>query len=303
MEHKFYSQCGLLVVSEDFGERLFKVEQRKGKRKAVPADFIGGTQKFIMVCFEHNLIITPTCLFTLDGKKVEEGDFACVKTVCYQSTLLLIFLNSPTDQKVEKVWLWDKKRIIWRQNSERLIYTDKYIAVFQKGNWKISNTKGQPIGIEHTLSSAIQIKGDLLISDEVGRHDVYSLKTGMAIMCNQQLLRVSERCDFAIGLSMQRTASLWYEGHFVTIDNVAFIDIIDEAELFFIKYQNYTHYSIFRYAATLSVLSENPEFTSVEFVSYDKKNKQLAVSTDSGIMFYNVGYDETSGHAQIKLAK
>lgn len=301
MEHKFYSQCGLLVLNDESGERLFKIEQRKGKRKAVSVDFIGGAQKFITICPEHNLIITPNGLFTLTGDVAETGDFACVKTVSYRSTLLLIFQNSSADASVEKVWLWDKKGIIWRQTPEKLIFTDKYIAVFQKGFWKIYNTKGQPISVERPLSSAIQIKGDLLISDEVGCHDVYSLKTGMAIICNQQLLKVSARRDFAIGVNLQRTATLWCDGNSMTIDNVAFVDIIDDAELFFIKYQNFTHYSVFRYAASLSALSENLEFTSVEFIAYDKESKQLAVATDNGILFFEVKNENVGGNTRIKF--
>ena len=301
MKHKFYSQCGLLILNDGYGERLFKVGQHKGKRKAVPVDFIGGAQKFITVCQEHNLVITPTGLFTLKGETVEEGDFAAVKTVCYRNTLLLIFQNSSTDERVEKVWLWNKNRVVWRQNPEKLIYTDKYIAVFLKGFWKIYNTKGRPIGIERALSSPIQIKGDLLISDAVGCHDLYSLKTGVAVMCNQQLLNVSARRDFAIGVNLQRTATLWCDGISMTIDNVAFADIIDEAELFFIKYQNFTHYTVFRYAASLSALSENLEFTAVEFISYDEKGKQLVVATDKDILFFKTENENIGGNIRIKF--
>ena len=287
MEHKFYSHCNLLVVSEDAGERLFKIERRKNKRKPVPVDFINGVQKFIKVYCEYNLIVTPTVLFTLNGEIVSEGYFACAETMVCQGVLLLVLRNSPGGS-ADKALLWDGVRVIWQQTASAFVYTDKYIAVFQKEHWQVYDFKGLPIKMERKLSYAIQIKGDLLISDAVGCHDVYSLKTGELIMGNQMLVRASEYRDFAIGVNLQNTATLWYAGKFMTFDNVAFVDIIDEIELFYIKYKNFTYYSVFGYAGSMFELSRDLEFTAVDFISYDKDKKQLAIVCEDNIAFYKV---------------
>lgn len=287
MIHKFYQKCSLVVIKDDSGERLFKTERYKNKDKLVAAEFIKGAQKFIKVYDEHNLIITPDGLYTLNGDLIECGCFAYVETKQYGNTLLLIFKHSYTDERIDKVYLWDKKQIVWRCTPKKILYTDKYIAVYHE-TWGIYDTAGNRLLFNGKLSSEIRICGDLIISDMVGCHDVYSLKTGETIMQNQQIVKASTTQDFAIGLNLQRVATLWYEGKILKLDEVVLVDIIDEIEMFCIKHQNFGDVTVFKYCALFSALNENLMFTSVKMISFDKDDKQLMVNLGHSVLFYKV---------------
>lgn len=287
MIHKFYQKCSLVVIKDDSGERLFKTERYKNKDKLVASEFIKGAQKFIKVYDEHNLIVTPDGLFTFNGDLIEGGCFAYVETKQYSNTLLLIFKHSYTDERIDKVYLWDKKQIIWRCAPKKILHTDKYIAVYHE-TWGIYDTAGNRLPYNWKLSSEIRIYGDLIISDMVGCHDVYSLKTGETIMQNQQIVKASTTQDFAIGLNLQRVATLWYEGKILKLDEVVLVDIIDEIEMFCIKHQNFGDLTVFKYCALFSALNENLMFTSVKMISFDKDAKQLMVNLGHSVLFYKV---------------
>lgn len=287
MTHKFYQKSSLVVIKDDSGERLFKSERYKNKDKLVASEFIKGAQKFIKVYDEHNLIITPDGLYTLNGDLIECGCFAYVETKQYGNTLLLIFKHSYTDERIDMVYLWDKKQIVWRCAPKKILYTDKYIAVYHE-TWGVYDTAGNRLLFNGKLSSEIRICGDLIISDMVGCHDVYSLKTGETIMQNQQIVKASTTQDFAIGLNLQRVATLWYEGKILKLDEVVLVDIIDEIEMFCIKHQNFGDVTVFKYCALFSALNENLMFTSVKMISFDKDAKQLMINLGHSVLFYKV---------------
>ena len=290
MTHKFYQECSLVVVKDDSGERLFRTERQNDKCKLIAAEFIQGAQKFITICSEYNLIITPNGLFTLKGDLIERGYFAHVEIKQYKNTALLIFKHSSNEERIDKICLWDKEHIIWQCSPQKLVYTDKYIAVYHQV-WGIYDTLGNRILTDKELSSEIRIIGDFLISDMVGCHDVYSLEIGKVIMQNQQLIHVSSRKSFVIGLNLQCVATLWYDGEILQLGQVTLIGIIDELDMFYIKHQNFGYINVFWYCASYSDLSKNLWFTSVKMISFDKDTEQLMVDLGNKVYFYKADAD------------
>lgn len=280
MKHKFYPECSLFVVKDDTGERLLKLECQENKFRPVSVDFIIDAQKFIKVYSEYNLIVTPTKLFTLDGKLIEQGNFPQIQTVSCTNAILLIILGASANI-VNEVLLWNGKKVIWRCVPQDLLYTDKYIGVYQGKYWKVYDTNGKLLTPDYKPTSSIRIEGDMLISDMLGYHDVYSLKDKKMVLQNQQLVKVSSWENFAIGINMQRVANIWCKGEYVNLKNVEFIELLDEAGIFYIRHNHQKGYDV-----CLFTNPDRPFIKNAEIVSFDEISRNFIIVKDGIIREY-----------------
>lgn len=279
MKHRFYPDFSLLVVKDNSGERLFKLEWQGDKFKPVNADFISGAKKFIKVYSDYNLIITPEYLFTLNGQIIEQGDFTQVKSVEYPDTLLLVVQSS--QEQVNEVLLWNGKEIIWRRTPRIFIHTTKYIGVHLGEFWEIFDHHGKLLNKNFQPASAVRIEGDLLIRDMLGYHDVYSLDYEELVLQNRQLVRASAFDNFAVGVNMQRSADIWYNGKHFNMEKVEFVELLDEAGIFYVQQQNQEGYDVY-----LCKYPDKAFIKNAEIVSFDELSHNVIIVKDGIIKQY-----------------
>lgn len=275
MTYRFFPTCNLLILKDDAGERLFKLERQY---KLVETDFIKGTQRFIQVYPDYNLIITPHCLYTLHGKQIEEGDFSFIKTEPYHNFLLLFQQNSYNQAQIDCILLWDGKRVVWHKLPQNVVFADKYIAIMQDNCWQIYTSEGKYIGQKIQNNFPIRIYGDILVSDTIGCHNVYHIPEGKLIMQNQQLVKVASTGCFAIGVNLQCNASVWHKDKIISFGNIEFAEVIDKARIFYIKPAFQKGYDAYLYD-----FPEKPFIKNADFILFDENNNNLLI-VKKGVM-------------------
>jgi len=278
MTYKFFPACSLLVLKDDAGEQLFKLEQQS---KLVKANFIKGGQRFIQVYPEYNLIITPHCLYTLQGKLIEEGDFSFVRAEEYHSFLVLFQQNPYQQSQIDSVWLWNGKEVVWHKPLQNIIFSEKYIALLQDCCWLIYTSKGKYTGRKIQTNFPIRIYGDMLVSDAVGCHNVYRIPEGKLIMQKQQLVKIASNGDFAIGVNLQCEAFVWHNGKTYSFNNVEFAEVIDKARIFYTKPAFQKGYDAYLYD-----FPDKPFVKNADLILFDKNNHNLLIVKDEIIRSY-----------------
>ncbi|MBQ8482124.1 MAG: hypothetical protein IJ532_06285 [Alphaproteobacteria bacterium] len=285
MKHKSYSN-GLIVISDERGDRLLKIESADERKQLGAVDFLPTPQKFIKIYPEHNLIITPDNLYTLQGNSVISGNFELSDITVFSRNLLIC---SKINGEKKRVLIWNGADITRDTTVVKLLRNDKYIAALHD-NWNIFDIEGKHILTIGSSAPDIRLGNDCVVIDEVGNHTVYSLKTGRCIMHNQQIVKISSWCDFAIGVDLQRKATIYCEGNISHFFEVSYIELADEAQLFYVRYGKSDSYVVYDYH-TLKILAED-----VNLISYDEEDDTLLIASPPEFCKYKVStYDTMFG--------
>ncbi|MBR1601694.1 MAG: hypothetical protein IJ677_09005 [Alphaproteobacteria bacterium] len=257
---------------------MFKIECTDNKRKLCAVDFLPTSQKFIKIYPEHNLIVTPDSLYTLQGELIlcENIDLA---DIIYFPHNLLICAKSQ-HEKI-RILMWNGKEITHDIMVEKLLHNDKYIAALCK-NWNFFDVEGKPILTIDRSTPYIRMGYDLVVFDEIGNHNVYSLKTGECIMQSQQIVEISSWCNFAIGVDLKRKATIYCEGNISYFFEVSFIGLVDEAQLFYVSYGKSKTYVVYD-CKNLEFFAEN-----ADIISYDEESNTLLIASPPQFCKYKV---------------
>lgn len=281
MKHKLYSN-NLLVVTDDSGSRLFKIESVAGKSQLNSVGFISKPQKFIHIYPEHNLIVTPQTLYTLNGDVIENGDFDQMKII-YFPKIVLLHSNPKTERIC--VFIWNGKKIVHNETILKLVYSDKYIALHKSDGWIFFDDNGRYVLSVSKNTPYIRLSGDIVVFDEVGNHCAYSLKSGRWIMERQQLIKVSAKYDFAIGVNLLQDATIYHNGKLKHLSAVSYAEIIDEARLFYVLHEQSKLYTVYKYS-NLEVFAQN-----MEIVSYNPDSRILLLATPPDFSTFRISAD------------
>ncbi|MBP5352449.1 MAG: hypothetical protein J6Y91_01625 [Alphaproteobacteria bacterium] len=283
MKHQWYPQCQLLTLQTDVGKQLFQAQYKNRRLSLKPVPFLPQIQKHLEVYPEQGLIITAENLYDLEGKLLLNGHFLFAKVAALQKNVLVIVYNDAEQQSLSKVLLWDKQRIIWEKHPSELIYTPKYIALFEEDFWSFYRNDGEQINTFFEPTSNIKFCGDLVVADAVGRHDVYSLISGKMIARNKQFVKASPSDDFALCIDLQRMATIWYRGQYSTLQNVSFAEIIDQAQLFYVQHGNDKEFTVYTYD-----YCAQPMATGVNVISYNEATHVLLIGNFDNLKRYRV---------------
>ena len=290
MRHKSFSD-NLLVITDDSGSRLFKIEYTDNKRKLCAVDFLPTSQKFIEVYPEHNLIITPDSLYTLQGKLILSENFDLADIICFPHNLLIC---PKSNGERNRVLVWNGKEITQNTKIVKLLHNDKYIAVLCE-NWSFFDIEGNLVLTIDKSTPDIRLGSNMVVLDEVGNHTLYSLKNGECLMSAQQIVKLSSCCDFAVGVDLKRKATIYHDGKISYFFGVSYVDLVDDAQLFYVCYEKSASYSYVMYDYhRLNVFNEG-----AVIISYDKENHTLLVANPPEFVEYKVStYDAMNGTKQ-----
>ena len=277
MKHKSFPN-GLLVFSDDRGARLFKIECTDNKRKLCAVDFLPTSQKFIEVYPEHNLIVTSDSLYTLQGELILCENFDLADIICFPQNLLIC---AKSQYGKIRILMWNGKEITRDIMAKKLLHNDKYIAVLCK-NWNFFDIEGKLVLTIDRSTPDIRMGNDIVAFDEIGNHSVYSLKTGECVMQRKQIVEISSWCSFAIGVDLQRKATIYCEGNISYFFEVSFIGLVDEAQLFYVCYGKSKSYVIYD-CKNLKIFAED-----ADIISYDKESHTLLIASPPKFCKYKI---------------
>ena len=180
----------------------------------------------------------------------------------------------------------ERQKITHNIKIVKLLHNDKYIAVLCK-KWSFFDTKGNLVMTIDRSTPDIRLGNDMVVMDEVGNHTLYSLKTGECLMSTQQIVKISSCCNFAIGVDLKRKATIYHDGKISYLFGVSYVDLVDEAQLFYVCYDEAASYVIYDYHH-LNIFNEG-----AVIISYSKENHTLLVANPPEFVEYKVSTYDT----------
>lgn len=281
MKHKSYLN-NLVVITDDNKDRLFRIDGSGEKKQFVVVDFLPTAQKFIKIYPLHNLIITPENLYTLQGVMVKEGSFDLAEIICFARTILIC---SKLSERNYDVSFWNGEEMLQSYSVSNVVYNDKYVAMYGNAKWKFFDSEGNLLQTFYKDISSVRICGDMVIFDEVGNHSAYSLKTGSCLMSKQMIIKAGLSNDFVVGVDLSRKATIYHEGAISYLEDVSFVELIDEAQLLYVRYGITNNYVVYEYH-DLKLFAAD-----VFIISYNEDKHTLLITSPSGFFEYQVSVD------------
>jgi len=281
MKHKSYLN-NLVVINDDNKDRLFRIDDSGGKKQLIVVDFLPTAQKFIKIYPLHNLIITPEKLYTLQGVIIKEGNFDSAEIICFARTMLICSKLSECNYDVS---IWNGEEMIQNHSVSNVVYNDKYIAMYNTAKWKFFDSEGNLLQTFYKDVPSVRISGNTVIFDEVGNHSAYSINTGACLMSKQMIIKAGSSSDFVVGVDLSRRATIYHKGTTSYLENVSFVDLVDEAQLLYVRYDITSNYVVYEYH-DLKLFAAD-----VSVISYDEEQHVLLITSPSGFFEYRVSVD------------
>ena len=281
MKHKSYSN-NLVVITDDNKSRLFRVDDSGEKKRLVVVDFLPAVQKFIKIYPLHNLIVTPEKLYTLQGAMIKEGSFDLAEIIRFARTILIC---SKLSENKYNISFWNGEEMLQSRSVSNVVYNDKYIATYDNAKWNFFDGEGNLLQTFYKDVSSVRICGDTAIFDEVGNHSAYSIKTGSCLMSKQMIIKAGSLNDFVVGVDLSRKATVYHEGMISFLEDVSFVELVDEAQLLYVRYDITSNYVVYEYH-DLKLFAAD-----VSVISYDEEQHVLLITSPSGFFEYRVSVD------------
>ena len=291
MKHQIDYDNHLLVIENEGKFRLFEYQCSKEQTVLFPAPFLSEPQDYMRIYSKQNLLVAKDSIYTLQGKVLIESLFTKAEIADLGDSCLIITTHNDT---LDSVILWNGYKILWQSNPQKIVRNDKYAAVFECGSWSVIDANGKiPCPGLTITTEHIKIIGNFLIVDSaIGCHDVYSLKERKYIFHNQQIVKISRTENFILSVNLKQEATVYYNKEINKLQNVAYVELIDEANLFYVQYSQNNNYTVYQYNANLIPFAKD-----AEIVSYDKQHKHLLIYDAEGLKRFAVSNYISDGNS------
>lgn len=281
MKQKLFANCGLLLIENEGRSRLYKVPQQVENCafELTPMQFLSEPQASIDVYPECNLIVTPDALFTLDERLVLSREHGNIEIVPADKNWLIIQSYPQENDCHFHVLFWNGREITDEYKGQKLVRNDRFLALYTKKGkfWKAYSNNGELLLQTEKESANIELCGHFMVTNAVGNHTVYSLKSRNCLFTNQQLILCSFYSDFVVCANLQGEVQTYYNGKTTQLGKAEYVEIFDRAGLFCLQQKD--GYFLYRFSG------DDYASYSYEGVAYDAENNSLLLNSDGKYHF------------------
>jgi hypothetical protein len=212
MEYNYFNEANLLVLKKNGKLSLYRMHE---DQSIEPLEWAQNQQR-LEVYPEHNLVLTDSVFYQLNGKRVmthvEKDE---VSFIPMKSNLLVKMENFQT-----YLFWWNGRKVInTMPQCKEVYYNENYVvtktekdSAIEFAGWIVYDDAGKEVLRTPIPECDVKLVGNFLITDGLAHHDVCHLPTSCSIIEGQQRVVVSPYDDFAMCCHISGNLQVWSHG-------------------------------------------------------------------------------------------